>query len=188
MGAINYGKLIIGGIVAGVVFNVGQATIHLFLLADQSAAFTEALGLPEPSGQQIAVFWVIGFLIGIATIWLYAGIRPRFGAGVPTAIKAGLAVFVLAEIVPTMFWVASGAYTMGTALPFNIATLVILLASSVAGAALYTEEEAGAAAPAAAPPAAPAAPEPAPPAPAPAPAPDAPSDPGPGPEGGSAKG
>ena len=33
------------------------------------------------------------FLCGIAAVWLYAAIRPRFGAGLKTALIAGIAVW-----------------------------------------------------------------------------------------------
>ncbi len=167
MGGINYGKVIIGGIIAGLVYNVGQSIVHLVLLAEQSAALSESMGLGEPTTTQIVWFWVIGFVIGIAMIWLYASIRPRFGAGVPTAIKAGVAVFVLAELVPVTFNSSAGLYAFGDVLMFVIATLVLLVISAVVGAYPYTE---GATAPIAAP-----APKP--------PAPEPPSDSGAGPEG-----
>lgn len=169
MGGINYGKMVIGGIIAGLVYNVGQSIVHLVLFAEQSAALSESMGLGEPTTTQIVWFWVIGFVIGIAMIWLYVGIRPRFGAGVPTAIKAGVAVFVLAELIPVTFNSSAGLYAFGDVLMFVIATLVLLVISAVAGAYPYTEGD-GATAPAAAP-----APEP--------PAPEPPSDSGAGPEG-----
>jgi hypothetical protein len=38
------------------------------------------------------------FVLGIASVWLYAAIIPRFGAGVRTAVIAGLAVWVIAHL------------------------------------------------------------------------------------------
>jgi hypothetical protein len=38
------------------------------------------------------------FVIGVAAVWLYAAIRPRYGAGPRTAIVAGLAVWVLSHL------------------------------------------------------------------------------------------
>ena len=36
--------------------------------------------------------------LGIAAVWLYAAIRPRYGAGPRTAVIAGLAVWVMADL------------------------------------------------------------------------------------------
>jgi hypothetical protein len=38
------------------------------------------------------------FVLGIASVWLYAAIRPRYGAGLGTAVIAGLAVWTMAHL------------------------------------------------------------------------------------------
>jgi len=143
MDGINLVKVIVGGFVAGLVINIGQTIVHVFLLAQQSAALTEALNLPEPTGGQIGMFWVIGFVIGLVMIFVYAGFRPRCGPGVGTALAAGFVTFLLAELIPSVFNISSGLFTFGAYLPFLISTLVILMVASVAGAVLYTEDDAG---------------------------------------------
>ncbi len=145
MAGINIGKMVVGGIVAGLVINIGQTIIHVFLFADQSAALMESMGLAsEPTGGQIGMYWLIGFIVGMATIKIYVGFRPRFGAGVGTAIKAGVVAFTLAELVPALGNSASGLLSFGGYLPFMIGTLVLVVGGGVAGAAVYTEGDAGA--------------------------------------------
>jgi hypothetical protein len=46
---------------------------------------------PAFGGNQIAGFVINGFIASTARVWLYAAIRPRFGPGPATAIRAGLA-------------------------------------------------------------------------------------------------
>ena len=50
------------------------------------------------------MFTVWGFLVGILAIWLYAAIRPRYGAGSKTALYAGAAVwglgYLLGSVMP----------------------------------------------------------------------------------------
>ena len=146
MGGINMMKVLIGGIAAGVVINIGQFVVHMYLLAEASAAMMESMGAPEPTGMMIGIFNVLGFATGITMIGVYAAIRPRCGPGVGTAIGAGIIVFILSELIPVMFWVASGVIGLGDYVPFFIATFVLLCAAAVAGAALYSEDEAGEAA------------------------------------------
>ncbi len=143
MDGINLGKAVLGGVVAGLVINICQTIVHVFLFAEQSTALTEAMGLAEPAGGQIGMFWVLGFVIGLVMIFMYAGFRPRCGPGVNTALAAGTVTFILGELVPTLFYTASGAFSMSDYWPFLLSTLVILMVSSVAGAALYTEDDAG---------------------------------------------
>jgi hypothetical protein len=139
MGAINSGKLLVSGIIAGLVINLGQTVVHLFLLAEQSAALSQSMGQGEPTGTQIGMYWVLGFAIGMAMMFVYAGFRPRFGAGVNTALVAGATTFVLAELIPMLFFVVSGVVPFGGYLPFMLATLVILLVAAPAGGSLYSE-------------------------------------------------
>ncbi len=147
MGGINMMKVLIGGIAAGVVINLGQFVVHMYLLADASAAIMAAMGGPsEPTGMMIGIFNVLGFATGLTMIGVYAAIRPRCGPGIGTAIGAGIIVFILSELIPVMFWVAAGVIGFGDYLPFLIATFVMLCAAAVAGAALYSEDEAGEAA------------------------------------------
>ena len=47
---------------------------------------------------------VLIFLVGILLIWLYAAIRPRYGAGPGTAVLAGVAAALLLRIPPDIGW------------------------------------------------------------------------------------
>ena len=81
------------------------------------------------------------FLLGIAGVWLYAAIRPRFGAGPRTALLAGGALWVMAHL-----W--SGVY-LGSGypgiIPLRLAWLPVgwgfveAIVAVVAGAWLYNK-------------------------------------------------
>src|SRR5437763_16484421 len=93
MGKINWGRVVLGGLLAGVVLNiVDWLTYGVWLKADMAAAM-QALG-KQPGALDSAIpLWVaLDFVSGIGLLWVYAAIRPRFGAGVKTAGIAGLAV------------------------------------------------------------------------------------------------
>ncbi len=93
MGKINWGRVIMGGLLAGVVINIVEYVVHGKMLErDWNDAMT-ALHRPAISGSAVAWFVLAGFLVGIGMIWLYAAIRPRYGAGPRTAICAGIAVW-----------------------------------------------------------------------------------------------
>lgn len=161
MYGINTGRIFVGAILAGIVYNLGQTVVHMVVLAEQSAAFSESLGVSgEPTGGEIGMYWFIGFIIGATMVKLYAAVRPRFGPGVLTALIVAVFTFTLAELVPMLFFVTGGLYEFGAYLPFLISTFVLLCVSSVAGAWAYTEDDGAGAAPAA-----PAAPPPTPPSP-----------------------
>lgn len=138
MGRINVKAVIVGGLVAGLVLNVIDWLVYGVWLAPDMAAAMQAAGRP-PIDNLIPLFIVLDFLFGIALVYLYAAIRPRFGAGPGTAVKAGLFVWVLTGLLH-----AIGEAPMGL-LPqrlYTIGTLVALVAfplAAVAGAKFYKE-------------------------------------------------
>jgi len=99
MGQINWRRVIGGGLLAGVVMNASEAALHGGMLGQDAIELFKARGIPETgeSWQMIALI-AMTFVLGIASVWLYAAIRPRYGAGPKTAICAGLAVWVLAHV------------------------------------------------------------------------------------------
>ena len=139
--ATNTGKVIVGGLVAGVVLNIGDFLINSVLLAEQQAAEMTRLGLDPAAMQSFAGIlpWiVIDFLFGLLIVWTYAAIRPRFGPGVSTAIIAGLIPYLGATLVLAGF-TSMGMFTIGLFITASIASLVNTAIASVAGAWLYTE-------------------------------------------------
>ena len=86
MRKINWVRVILGGLLAGVVINVIEfITNGVVLAADWEAAMKLAGRPTAPSGGALIVLTIWGFLMGIAAIWLYAAARPRFARLLGTA-------------------------------------------------------------------------------------------------------
>src|SRR5258708_13314264 len=82
---INWGRVFLGGLLAGLVINIFEYVANGVVLAARWDAAMKALGR-QLSMSAGAVFIVGGFIIGgIAAIWLYAAARPRFVSGPRTA-------------------------------------------------------------------------------------------------------
>ncbi len=140
MGKINIGRALLGGIVAGIVGDILGYVVDSVLLAPQWGGAMRALGKAEFSVSQAVAFNVIGLVYGILIVWLYAELRPRYGAGPKTAIYAGLAVWVAGNLLPNaaFMWAAHLFPTRLTVLT-TAAAIVELVAAALAGAALYKE-------------------------------------------------
>src|SRR6266853_6765555 len=111
MERINLGRVISGGIVAGIVGNILGYLVDGVILAPQWAASMRALGRPDFSVTQLVAFNIIGLAYGIFAVWLYAAIRPRYGAGPNTAVCAGMAVWVAGVLLPNAgFMGAAGLF------------------------------------------------------------------------------
>ena len=55
------------------------------------------------SGVTLAVFAILNLIVGLTAVWIYVGIRPRFGAGHMTAVYAGLATWLLTFVESHVF-------------------------------------------------------------------------------------
>lgn len=139
MSEVNNGRVLVGGLLAGLVINIGEFLRDGILLADSVAAALEALGLGEPSAGDMLIFTLVGFAFGIVTVWLYAAIRPRFGPGPRTAVVAGLAVWVLVFPLPSITFYAMGMFPGGWMLVANVWGLVEMPLAAVVGAWIYHE-------------------------------------------------
>ena len=140
MGKINMGRVIIAGLVAGVVSDVLGYLVDGVLLAPQWTDGMLALGRDEFSPYQWIWFNLIGIVTGIVLIWIYAAIRPRLGPGPKTAICAGLAVWVLSSLLPNLsfMWFA-GLFAHRLTAMTTVGGLFEILFGALAGAALYQE-------------------------------------------------
>src|SRR5437870_4135761 len=83
MGKINWGRVVVGGLLAGVVLNiVDYLTYGVWLKADMAAAMTGLGKSPAAMDSAIPLWVALDFVSGIGLLWVYAAIRPRFGGGV----------------------------------------------------------------------------------------------------------
>lgn len=142
MTGINVTRVLIGGFVAGLVVNIGESVFNGWLFAADMQAAVARLNLPPIGGSAIATFVIMGFALGIATMWLYAAIRPRYGAGVNTALCAGAAAWFFAYAYPSIGFLAMGLFPTRLTLIGLMWGLGELLLAAVAGAWLYREGEA----------------------------------------------
>jgi hypothetical protein len=96
---MNVQRILLGGLVAGIVIVLGEFVLNGLVLAADWEAFRQALALDtEFSTGQLVRGVVITLLYGIVLIWIYAAIRPRFGPGPRTAVLAGLVLWALSYL------------------------------------------------------------------------------------------
>lgn len=141
MSAINTGKVLVGGLLAGLVYNVCDTISGMFIMAEDFRANATRLGLDPAgleSGSAMAVWITIDFLLGILVVWTYAAIRPRCGPGPKTAVYAALIPY--AAITLIMFGLANGGMiTMAIWTKMAILSLITMSVGAIAGAWVYKE-------------------------------------------------
>ena len=87
--------------------------------------------IPEPASLS---------LLGIGAVWIYAAIRPRYGAGPSTAVRAGLTAWALAVFLANLSYYPLGVFPERLLVITTIVALFEIVIGTVAGAWLYTEE------------------------------------------------
>jgi len=138
MGKINWARILLGGLLAGVVVNAFEYITNGVVLKGDWDAAQRALGHPMPASA-IPIFIVWGFLVGIAAIWLYAAARPRFGPGAKTAVLTGFGFWVIGYAFPNLGTGALQLFPSRLLVITTLVGLVEIILGSLAGAWVYTE-------------------------------------------------
>ena len=139
MGKINWSRVVLGGLLAGVVLNVVDWLLYGVWLKQDFASAMQALNKPGSMDNLIPWFVFLDFVYGIGLVWVYAAIRPRFNPGVSTAVIAGVAVWFFVALMHSlgeapMALFPQRLYTLSTCV-----ALIQMPVATVVGAYLYKE-------------------------------------------------
>jgi len=146
MGKINVGRWILSGVIAAIVLLIVDYVLNRMILAKQWDDAMTALGL-SPFSQfvnpgTLVVVVILNLIIGLTAMWIYVGIRPRFGAGPSTAVYAGLATWLIGNVAPHVFYLAVPVFPATLVWATIIVGIVAAPLATVIGAYFYQEESA----------------------------------------------
>lgn len=137
---MNYGRVILGGLVAGLILNIGEFVLNAVILHKAMVDWASLHNLPqEPAPSFMVVAIGLTFVLGIVMVWLYALIRPRMGPGPKTAIVAALVMWFGAYVYIGII------YGILLVQPMNIVGISIVwglgeyIIAAIAGAWVYKE-------------------------------------------------
>lgn len=139
---MNLQRIVLGGLVAGIVCFIGDGVVHGVLLQSRWMEISAALHLPNSEAdRQASMYWfaIYDLVKGVAAVVVYAMIRPRFGAGARTAIIAGLVTWALCIPLPLGGLMPMHFFGRKFALLWSIYGAFPVLLGAIAGAALYKE-------------------------------------------------
>ena len=139
MNKINLGRVLLGGLLAGFIINVGEFVLNGILLRPHIEADMKRMNLTPPGNGFAALAIGLTFIFGILAVLLYALSRSRLGPGPKTAL-------VMALILWFCVYAYSGTINMMVISVSPKLILMILgwgmieyLVGVLAGAALYKE-------------------------------------------------
>jgi len=139
MGKMNWGRVVLCGIVAGTVYTILGVFLSYFALQETGFVQANLTGYRRAPWNILSNF-ILNLMAGVWTIWLYASIRPRYGPGLKTAVMAGVAAWLLIIVI-----VVQLASVQVIPLPLRAlvipaaAFLLVWVVASVVGAWQYKE-------------------------------------------------
>lgn len=140
---INTGKVVVGGIVAGIVMLVIDFISNTYILGPRAAAemdaFKPGLSATMQQGGGMIGYVLLDLIMGIVLIWVYAAIRPRFGPGPKTAFMAAIALW-LVSCISYYGYLQMGMMSTALWSEFALVGLISLSLASMAGGKFYSED------------------------------------------------
>ena len=141
MSKMNLKGVFLGGLVAGIVFLVFGMASYFLYLANEWKPVMDDLGAPINETAGMYVFGIIFcFIVGIVAVWLYAAIRPRFGAGPKTAFLAGFVFWILSGLFAYITFGMTGLFPVNLLIIDCLIYLVTVIVATLLGAWVYREE------------------------------------------------
>ena len=139
MSRINLGRVLVGGLVAGVIINIGEFIFNGVLFAEEMNAAMAALNKPPVDPSMIMWFVIISFGFAFMLVWTYAAMRPRFGPGVQTAVCASALCWGLGYLYPNLFFYVMNLFPRSMIVLSVVWGLVEVIIAGIAGAWFYKE-------------------------------------------------
>lgn len=143
--AIDKGKVVVGGIAAGVVMGILEIGMNKLyfgpIMVSEMNAFKAGMGDQMMAANAWWMPLIMDCIAGLLLVWLYAAIRTRFGPGQKTAIYAAI-YFWLAGSFFNMGYAAMGMMAWGTWMAYAVAWLIITMIGASVGGRLYSEDAA----------------------------------------------
>src|SRR5207244_3093753 len=132
-------RVLLGGLVAGVILNAGEWLLNGVVLKSTMDAFFKKCGIPQPGNNFLVIAIAITFVLGIVIVLGYAAIRPRFGPGPKTAIIAALFAWFGVYLYQNVIGLGLQIVPVNAVAIALVWGLVEYIIAAMIGAALYAE-------------------------------------------------
>ena len=137
MGRINWLRVVVCGIVTGVVWTALSAISTWYVGTDFNAA-VPGNKILAPSTALATFLLTVNLASGVWAMWLYAAIRPRYAAGAKTAAVAGFAWWVVTTLADAT-WGSFGLVPVKALLPLSAVSLPEMILAVLVSAWLSKE-------------------------------------------------
>lgn len=141
MARINWGRLILGALIAAIIMFFTDGFIHERLVRADWQAVYAGLKSPEPEPHSSAMVYFVLFELGrgLISMLFYATMRTHFGAGPKTAILAGIASWIAFSLTGPAQFIPLGFFSTALWVKVGALHLVTSILATIAGAATYKD-------------------------------------------------
>ena len=144
MAKVNWGRLLLGSLIAAVLCFVTDGLMHNMLIHEDWKGVYTALKATPPTDHDPMSFAYFGLLEigrGFVTMFLYIMMRARMGAGPKTAVWAGVVSWVAFSLTGPAQYIPLGLMSCAVWLKAAGFQLVTSVGAALAGAAPYKEKK-----------------------------------------------
>ena len=142
MAKINWGRLILGSLIAAIIMFLTDGFIHETIAKADWKAVYEGLRAtePQPHGLSMVYFALFELGRGFTAMMFYATMRTFFGAGPKTAVLAGIVGWIAFSLTGPVQFIPLGFFSNSLWLKVGAIHLITSIIATIAGAALYKDE------------------------------------------------
>ena len=142
MAKINWGRLIVGSLIAAIIMFVTDGFIHETIAKADWKAVYEGLHAtePQPHGLSMVYFALFELGRGFTAMMFYVTMRSFFGAGPKTAVLAGIVGWIAFSLTGPVQFIPLGFFSNALWLKVGAIHLITSIIATIAGAALYKDE------------------------------------------------
>ena len=141
MNKINWGRLLVGGLVAAIILFMTDGIFHERVVGADWKLVFDNLGRPAPqhNAVNLVYFAVFEFGRGLISIYLYALMRQYSGPRPKTAVLAAVVAWIAFSVTGPAQFIPLGFYSNALWIKVGAFQLVTSIVAAIAGAALYRD-------------------------------------------------
>lgn len=142
MSKINWGRVVVGGLVAAIIAFLTDGFLHESLLSADWKAVYDNLGVSpaeEHSSTHLVYFAIFELGRGLVSMLVYVMMRSHLGPGPKTAALAGVVAWLAFSVTGPAQFIPLGFFSNALWLKVGAFQLVTSIVAALAGAALYKD-------------------------------------------------
>jgi hypothetical protein len=139
---INWGRFIVGGIIASIIAFITDGLLHEKIVAADWKAVYDNLGASLPRDHNsLHMVYFVAFELGrgFIAMFLYVLMRPHLTPGPKTAALAGVAAWIAFSLTGPAQFIPLGFYSNVLWIKVGAFQLVTSVIAAIAGAAIYKD-------------------------------------------------